>query len=51
MTLERRNASTLSLVLNSESLSASLTMIGRPVSTTLRTMLSLIAPLASAIAS
>ncbi len=44
MTLESRKASTLSLVLNWESLSASLTMTGRPVSSTLRTMLSLMAP-------
>ena len=52
MTLERRSARTLSLVLNCESLSASLTMTGRPVSRTLRTMLSLMAPAgASAMAS
>ncbi len=44
MTLDRRSARTLSLVLNCESLSASLTMTGRPVSMTLRTMLSLMAP-------
>ena len=51
MTLDRRSARTLSLVLNCESLSASLTMTGRPVSMTLRTMLSLICPLVSAMAS
>ena len=44
MTLERRSARTLSLVLNCASVSASLTMTGRPVSSTLRTMLSLMAP-------
>ncbi len=51
MTLESCSASTLSLLLNCASLSASLTMTARPVSSTLRTMLSLIAPAASATAS
>src|SRR5689334_2679745 len=44
MTLESLSARTLSLDPNCVSLSASLTMRGRPVSRTLRTMLSLIAP-------
>ena len=51
ITLESRSARTLSLESNSASVSASLTMTGRPVSSTFRTMLSLIAPFVSAMAS
>ena len=51
MTLESCSASTLSLEPNCASLSASLTMTGRPVSSTRRTMLSEMAPVVSVIAS
>jgi hypothetical protein len=51
MTLDKRSATTLSLVPNWESVTASLTMTARPVSSTRRTMLSEIAPLVSVIES